>query len=278
MEYRILYFYKKENTCYREKRGETVSLVKKEPGGEGWPFLKIFYCGIPEYRGAGGGSVFSLLRKRISSGKRAVQKNRKIPGEDRMPWDAERLLRLMQNCCGQVSADACYLEERFERTLEQAGFPHTFGRPRMCGGLIKKMTGKFQGIDGILYLCGDPEERAGELPIPEKLLRKLRFFFFLGEKREQYAVLEENLWQEYGMPLLAVKSAAEAAACRIKRLLVLDDRREGAADLKALPPGCVYLDLWSDAGRQEQIGRNRADIKYVSEYLYLRQNFQMPES
>lgn len=269
MGYRILYFYKKENAYYREKKEGNLSFAGKEPGGEEGLSLKVFYCGIPEYYGIRSRRVFSILKKRNSAEKRTVS------GESVMPWNAGRLLRLMQNCCEYVSADACYLEERFERELEQAGFPHISGRPRMWGGLIQKMAGQFQGIDSILYLCGNPEERAGELPIPDKLLRKLLCFFFLGEKREQYAVLEDNLWQEYGMPLLSVKNTAELSACRIKRLLVLDDRQEGSADWEALPRGCVYLDLWSDAGRREQIEKNRTDIKYVSEYLYLQRNFQM---
>lgn len=273
MGYRILYFYKKENAYYREKKEGNLSFYEKEPGGEDGSFLKVFYCGIPEYYGVRRGRVFSIFKKRVSAEKRTAQKNRMISGESVMPWDAGQLLRLMQNCCEYVSADACYLEERFERELERAGFPHISGRPRMWGGLINKMTGQFQGIDSILYLCGTPEEQAGELPIPDKLLRKLLYFFFLGEKREQYAVLEDNLWQEYGMPLLSVKNTAELAACQMKRLLVIDDRQEGGADWEALPRGCVYLDLWSDAGRREQIEKNRADIKYVSEYLYLRRSF-----
>lgn len=267
MGYRILYFYKKENAYYREKKEGNLSFAEKEPGGEDGPSLRIFYCGIPEYYGVRRGRVFPVFKKRTA------QKNQTISGESVTPWDTGRLLRLMQNCCEHVSADVCYLEECFERELEQAGFPHTSGMPRMCGGLINKMTGQFQGIDSILYLCGNPGEQAGELPISEKLLRKLLYFFFLGEKLEQYAILEENLWQEYGMPLLSVKNTAELKACRIKRLLVLDDRQEGSADWEALPRGCVYLDLWSDAGRREQIEKNRADIKYISEYVYLRRNF-----
>lgn len=272
MEYRILYFYKKENAYYRGKKEGNLSFAEKEPGGKGGPPLRIFYCGIPEYYGARSRRVFTIFKKRISAEKRTTQKNRTVPGESVMLWDTGRLLRLMQSCCEHVSADVCYLEEHFERELEQAGFPHISGSPRMWGGLINKMTGQFQGIDSILYLCGNPEEQAGELPIPEKLLRKLLYFFFLGERGEQYAALEENLWQEYGMPLLSVKHTAELAACKIKRLLVLDDRQEGGADWEALPRGCVYLDLWSDAGRREQIGKNRPDIKYVSEYLYLQRN------
>ena len=104
------------------------------------------------------------------------------------------------------------------------------------------------------------------------MLRKLRYFFYLGEKTERYTVLEENLWNEYGMPLMPVKEAGELATCRVRKLLVLDDRQEGEADWRALPRGCVYMDLWSDPGRKKQIAGNRVDIKYISEYLYLVQN------
>lgn len=269
MAYRILYFYKKENACYREKGEVMLPFAEREPEGESGPILKVFYCGIPEYYEVrrSRGNFFPFFRRRVPAAKQTDV------GEYRTPWNAGQLLRLMQNCCEHVSADACYLEEHFERELAQDRFPLAFGKTRMCGGLIRQMTGQFRGIDSILYLCGSPEEGAGELPVPEKLLRKLLYFFYLGEKSEQYAVLEENLWQQYGMPLLPVKGMAELAPCRIKRLLVLDDRLEGSVDWERLPRGCVYLDLWSDAVRREQIEKNRADIKYVSEYLYLCRNF-----
>ena len=74
------------------------------------------------------------------------------------------------------------------------------------------------------------------------------------------------------MRVLSIRKAEELVTCQIRRLLVLDDRQEGSADLGMLPGGCVYLDLWSDEDRREQITKNRADIKYISEYQYLRRN------
>lgn len=247
---RILYLYKKENVCYREKRKGTLFWEEKNPGGEEDSFLKIFYCGIPEYYG-----IRTVWRKRRH-----------------VPWNSGQLLGLMQNCCEYVSADACYLEENFERALAawDAGFMP--GRQRMCGGLIRKLSGQFREIDSILYLGEEFEGRGEELPLSGELLRRLRYFFYMGEKGERYGALEENLWKEYGMPVLAVRSTKELAACPIKRLLVLDDRLEGGADWAMLPRGCVYLDLWSDAGRRDEILRRRVDIKYMSEYLYLCQN------
>lgn len=106
----------------------------------------------------------------------------------------------------------------------------------------------------------------------EELLRKLRYFFYLGEKTEQYAVLEETLWNEYGMPVMTFRETGELAAYRVGRLLVLDDRQEGETEWRNLPRGSVYMDLWSDPGRKAQITGNRMDVKYISEYLYLAQN------
>lgn len=255
--YRILYFYKKENVLYKEKRGINLSFVEKELGEAEEPFLKVFFCGLPEYYG----------NRPVWGRKKSGDPKRRF-----VPWNSGQLLRLMQNCCEYISADAYYLEEQFEKELEERGFGLTAGGQRMCGELIKKITGQLREIDGVLYMCGNSGEKERELPIPDRLLRKLRCFFYMGEKSGQYAVLEENLWREYGMPLLTVKNKKELAACQIKRLLVLDDRQEGGAEWAMLPGGCVYLDLWSDAGRRAQIGKNRADIKYISEYLYLCQN------
>lgn len=247
---RILCFYKKENVCYREKRGVNLSFEERTPMEEEDSFWKIFYCGIPEYYGIRG----------------AWRKKRYIS------WNFGQLLRLMQDCCEYVSADACYLEENFGRELAAADAGFIPDRQRMCGSLIKKMSGQFRGIDSILYL-GEESEREEELPLSGELLRRLRCFFYLGEKGERYQALEENLWEEYGMPILAVRRVEELAVCPIKRLLVLDDRQEGDAEWAMLPRGCVYLDLWSDAGRKAQILQKRADIKYMSEYFYLYQNF-----
>lgn len=270
MENRILFFYKNENVCYKERRGANLSLAEKKVGEAEDPFLKMFACGLPEYYGVRTGqALLGRLRKRERSKNRAVKGNGK---EQYIPWNSGQLLRVMQNCCEYVSADAYYMEERFEKELAESGMGFTPCRQRMCGGLINKLSRQFQGIDSILYLHGDPEERAGELPVSDRLLRKLQYFFYQGETTEQSMMLEENLWREYGMPLLTVKSVSEVAACQIKRLLVLDDRQEGGADWKMLPQRCVYLDLWSDAGRRAQIEKSRADIKYISEYLYLCRN------
>lgn len=252
MGYRILYFYKKENAFYRGKREGNLFFAEKELEDS----VRLFICGLPEYYG----------RQTKWVGWR--KGNRAFP----VPWDYEQLLRLMQNCCAHVSADAYYLEEQFERDLAESEGGFIPDRQRMCGELIKKISGQFRGIDGILYLREESERKTEELPVSEELLRKLHYFFYMGERAKQYNVLEENLWQEYGMPLLPVRKTQELATCRIRRLLVLDDRQEGAADWEMLPRGCAYLDLWSDGERREQIMRNRADIKYVSEYLYLRQN------
>ena len=162
--------------------------------------------------------------------------------------------------------------EDFEKELAEEDPGFTPGRQRMCPELIHRFSGQFRGIDSILYLAEEFQERSGEMPLKEELLRKLHYFFYLGEKTERYTVLEENLWNGYGMPLMPVKEAGELATCRIRRLLVLDDRQEGEADWRALPSGCVYMDLWSDPGRKKQIAGNRVDIKYISEYLYLVQN------
>lgn len=272
MGYRILYFYKKENAYLKGKREGGVSFAEREaPDGEE-PFLKMFSCGLPEFYGVRAGRpVMGRLWRRAMPKKEETQGNGNRR-EGFVPWNPGQLLRLMQDCCEYVSADAYYLEEDFERELAERGFPFTPGRQRMCGGLIKTMSGQFQGIDSILYLRGDSGEQAGELPIPEKLLRKVHYFFYMGEKSERYGALEENLWREYGMPLFTVKKMSELATCRIRRLLILDDRQEGGAEWEMLPRGCVYLDLWSDAERREQIGKNRVDIKYLSEYLYLKRN------
>lgn len=256
MGYRVLYFYKMENTFYREKKDINLPIAEKELGEKEDPFLKVFFCGVPEYYGR------QVRHIGLRRGKKMAL----------IPWNSGQLLRLMQNCCEYVSADAYYLEEHFERELEESEFGFTPGRQRMCGKLINRMIGQFRGIDSILYLTGETEGRAGELPIPEKLLQKLHCFFYLGERAEQYEALEENLWQEYGMPLLPVGKTEELATCQIKRLLVIDDRQEGEADWGMLPRGCVYLDLWSNAGRQQQIAERRVDIKYVSEYQYLSRN------
>lgn len=266
MGYRILYFYKRQNTFYREKstgrkgrggrdrQAGNIFFSEKgldEPGGE--EAVKVFFCGLPEYyaRAAGLG---------------------RWKGSFPVRWNFGQLLRLMQNCCEYVSADAYYLEEGFEKELVEGDLGFTPGRQRMCPELIHRFSGQFRGIDSILYLAQEFQERPGEIPLKEELLRKLHYFFYIGEKTERYEVLEENLWNEYGMPLMPVKDVGELAACRIRRLLVLDDRQEGEADWRVLPKGCVYMDLWSDPGRKAQIAGNRADIKYISEYQYLVQN------
>ena len=266
MGYRILYFYKRENTFYREKNagrmarggrnrhaGNVFFGEKELEGSEAEGTVKVFFCGLPEYyaRAAGWG---------------------RWKGSFPIHWNFGQLLRLMQNCCEYVSADAYYLEEGFEKELAEGDPGFTPGRQRMCPELIHRFSGQFRGIDSILYLAEEFQERSGEMPLKEELLRKLHYFFYLGEKTERYTVLEENLWNEYGMPLMPVKEAGELATCRVRRLLVLDDRQEGEADWRALPSGCVYMDLWSDPGRKKQIAGNRVDIKYISEYLYLVQN------
>lgn len=252
MGYRILYFYKKENTFYRDKKEGNLFFGEKQLDDS----VRLFFCGLPEYYG----------RQIRWGGWR--KENRVFP----IPWNFGQLLRLMQNCCEYVSADAYYLEEHFERELAADGIGFISDRQRMCGELIGKASGQFRGIDSILYLRGESEGRAAELPLSEELLRKLHYFFYLGEKSEEYELLEENLWQEYGMPLLSVKKPEELITCQIRRLLVVDDRQEGEADWAMLPRGCAYLDLWSSAARYGQITEHRVDIKYVSEYLYLRQN------
>lgn len=275
MGYRILYFYKRENAIYKEKRGVNLSLVEKELGDAEEPYLKVFFCGLPEYYGLRAGQlVMGRLWKRTTPRSRTVHGNQSGKGRY-VSWNPGQLLQLMQNCCEYVSADTYYLEEHFEKELAEGGFGLMPDRQRMCSALIRKMSGQFRGIDSILYLKGESGERTEELPLPEALLRKLHCFFYMGEKERQYAAIEENLWEGYGMPVLAVRRTEELAACRIKRLLVLDDRPEGDADWETLPGGCVYLDFWSDRGRHKQITENRADIKYVSEYLYLCQNFDL---
>lgn len=264
MGYRILYFYKKEHTFYRERKETNLSIEEKELDES----VKVFFCGLPEYY-----RRQPKWRKRMTGG--GIFFRRKAPAAPEyraVVWNSAQLLRLMQNCCEYVSADAYYLEEQFGKELEEGGFGFTPGRQRMCRELIRKISGSFRGIDSILYLKGETEARETGLPLPQDLLRKLHYFFYLGEKSKQYEILEENLWQEYGMPVIPVRKVQELAACQIKRLLVLDDRQEGGADWKGLPKGCVYLDLWSDAERCAQLTGNRADIKYVSEYLYLRRN------
>lgn len=266
MGYRILYFYKKKDVCYREKnsgrmmraggnrRAGNISFREKVLGETGEEeTVKMFFCGLPEYyaRAAGLG---------------------RWKGSFPIRWNFCQLLRLMQNCCEYVSADAYYLEEGFERELAEEEPEFTAGRQRMCPELIRSLSGRFHGIDSILYLSETSGEGMGEMPFQEKLLRKLHYFFYLGEKTEQYAILEGNLWREYGMPVMSLKEAGELATCRIGRLLVLDDRQEGETDWRNLPRGSVYLDLWSDPGRKTQIAENRMDIKYISEYLYLSQN------
>lgn len=255
--YRILYFYKKENAFYKEKNKVNLSFTEKELSApEEGDSVKVFFCALPEYYG-----------RQIRWG-RWRRDGRTIS----VPWNMGQLLRLMQNCCEYVSADAYYLEEGFEKELAEGKSGFIPGRQRMCPEMIRKLSGQFRGIDSILYLAEDIREKQEEMPLKESLLRKLHYFFYLGDKAEQYAIMEENLWQEYGMPLMPVKKAKELATCQIRRLLVLDDRQEGEADWEMLPKGCVYLDLWSNPERRGQIAGNRGDIKYMSEYLYLVQN------
>lgn len=264
MAYRILYFYKKKNAFYKDRRGTDLSMEEKELDES----VKVFFCGLPEYYGKQmkwGGRI-----KR--SGIFRARRDPTTPDYRAVPWNFVQILRLMQNCCEYVSADACYLEEQFEKELAEGEFGYRPGRQRMCGELIRKTPGRFKGIDSILYLGGEAGERTGELPLPDELLRKLHYFFYLGEKSELYAILEENLWREYGMPLLSVKRMTELTGCKIRRLLVLDDRPEGGADPGMLPEGSVYLDLWSNAGRRAQMEANGRNIKYISEYLYLGRN------
>lgn len=266
MGYRILYFYKRKNAFYKEKntgrmmrggrnrRAGNISFGEKVLGETGEEEnVKVFFCGLPEYyaRAAGLG---------------------RWKGSFPVHWNFGQLLRLMQNCCEYVSADAYYLEEEFEKELAEGDLGFTPGRQRMCPELIHRFSRQFRGIDSILYLAEELRGRAGEMPLGEELLRKLHYFFYQGEKTEQYAALEENLWGEYGMPLMPVKDVGELAVCQVRRLLVLDDRQEGETDWRNLPKGCVYVDLWSDPERKTRIAGNRADIKYISEYQYLVQN------
>ena len=252
MGYRILFFYKKENAFYKEKRAVNLSFNEREPEDG----VRVFFCGLPEYY---------ANQVRWGGWRKG---NRICP----VPWNFGQLLRLMQNCCEYVSADAYYLEEHFERELAEGYFGFSPGRQRMCGAIMRNMSGQFRGIDSVLYLADRDGETAGELPLPEDLLRKLHYFFYLGERSGRAAALEDNLWQEYGMPLIFVKKPEELVTCQIRRLLVLDDRQEGGADWAMLPRGCVYQDLWSVSERRAEIAGNRGDIKYVSEYLYLARN------
>lgn len=277
MGYRILYLYKEENAFYIEKRTHALAFSEKELHDG----VKIFSCALPEY----------YAKQKRWLGFRTGSKNIIVP------WNFGQLLRLMQNCCERVSADACYLEENFEKELAAGGFGFLCGRQRMCGELITKTAAGLRGIDSILYLWEETQEREEELHLPEALLRKLHYFFYMrtdsvntAEKHHEqkaeedifcpilekrHTILEENLWQEYGMPLLPIEKMEELALCKRGSLLVLDDRQEGDAAYEALPQGCVYLDLWSAPVRRAQIMENRADIKYVSEYLYLLQNLDI---
>ena len=274
MGYRILYFYKKENTYYREKsigrigrRGKNyqvncqignISLREKGLCEEEEDAVRAFYCGLPEYYGRAAG----LGRWK---------------GSFPIHWNFGQLLRLMQNCCEYVSADAYYIAEYFENELAEGDYGFTPGRQRMCPELIYRFSGQFRGVDSILYLGEESPEGIYEMPLRGELLRKLHTFSYLGEKTEQYEILEENLWKEYGMPLMPVGNMGELSACRIRRLLVLDDRQEGNTEWSLLPGGCVYLDFWSNSERRAQIIKNRTDIKYISEYMYLTQNLDTPK-
>lgn len=252
MEYRILYFYRERHSPGQEKNqswlfgkrrfrrfGSVSFSEKKLEKPEEEISVRMFFCGIPAYDISHIGQLY----------------------------------RLLQNCCVKVSAETYYLEEALEQEVAKRESPFFPGRQRMCGGMIRLLSSKFGGIDSILYLPQEKEEeRQKELPLPEGLLRRLHYFFYAGEKTERYFVLEENLWREYGMPLFMVKDARELMECRIKRLLVLDDRQEGTAEMNALPRGSVYLDLWSNRERQAQAKKSDTGIKYLSEYLYLSGN------
>jgi len=275
MIHRIIYFYKKENVGYRQygflpigrkrqaRQTDTVSFTEKEAGEN----VKVFFCGIPEYYGVRFGRK---SRKNASSGMIRASEQEK---SSVTVWNIGQFLRLLQNCCEYVSADAYYLEESFEKELADGEPFFSLSKQRMCGGMIKKLSGQFKGIDCILYAAEEGEEEGqGELPLREQLLRKLHYFFYLGEKTEKYTVLEETLWQEYGMPLIRVRDMQELKECRIRRLLVLDDRQDGGVRYAALPERCVYIDLWSNAEKRAEITENRRDIKYLSEYWYLTQN------
>ncbi len=252
MGYRILYLYKEENAFYIGKRARALAFSEKELHDG----VKVFSCALPEH--------YAKQKKWLAF--RTESKDMIVP------WNFGQLLRLMQNCCERVSADACYLEENFEKELAAGGFGFLYGRQRMCGELITKTVAGLRGIDNILYLREEKQEREEELPLPETLLRKLHYFFYFSEKQKKHPILEENLWQEYGMLLLPLEKMEKLAACQRDSMLVLDDRQEGDAAYETLPQGCVYLDLWSNPVRRAQITENRADIKYMSEYLYLCQN------
>lgn len=257
MGYRIVYFYARP---YAEEGCQNLTFAEREFGEEEGA-LKVFACGMSE--------------RYVNRGGQAKDARRRYPLF--RWWKRQReqevsFFSLMQEYCARVSADACYLEERFARELEERGISSPLDRQRMCGALIRQMCGGLRAIESILYMSGETEGKARELPIPEGLLRGLRYFFYMGERDEDCAVLEENLWREYGMPLLSVGKMTDMGGWQIGRLLVIDDRQGGAADWERLSRGSVYLDLWSDAARRAQMERNRADVKYLSEYLYLQQN------
>ncbi len=265
MAHRIIYFYKMENIYYKPKAAgflrkrmkvsltDNVSLSEKELGASGAEeaAIKAYFCGIPEYCGY-----------YIGRGRRKKYLH-----------DTGQLLRVLQDCCEYVSADAYYLEENFEKELAERNLSLSFGKQRMCSEMIKNLSGHYRGIDSILYVAEEEEDRKEDgLPLKKQLLQKLHYFFYLGQESEQYYLLEKNLWEEYGMPVIRVRDVQELSACQLNRLLVLDDRKEGQIRWAKLPEACVYIDFWSDPERKRQIMENRTDIKYLSEYLYLTKN------
>lgn len=256
MGYRIVYFYAQPDA---EEGCRNAPLVEREFEEEDGA-LKVFACGVPGRYGHCAGQIKDGKRHHPLFRRWKRRREREVSS-----------FSLMQEYCARVSADACYLEELFAQELRERGISSPSNRQRMCGELIRKMCGRLRAIDGILYLGGEAGERERELPIQESLLRKVRYFFYMGERMERGAALEENLWQGYGMPLLSIGKMAELDAWQIGRLLVIDDRQDGEADWKTMPRGSVYLDLWSDDARRAQIEKNRADVKYLSECLYVRQ-------
>lgn len=254
LAHRIIYFYIRKNACYKQKlKNSCISSIlfsEKELGD-----IKACYCGLPEYY---------EVRKGWKKEKKYVR-------------EAAYFLEILQKCCEHVSAESYYLEEDLERQLMTGKFSAAFGKQRMCGSMIKHLTGQFRGIDAILYEAEEGEEpEQEELSFNKELVRKLHYFFYMGERTEKYTVMEDALWKEYGMPLIWINNVQDMAECRINRLLVLDDRKSGNVEWRFLQKDCVYIDLWSDREKKEEIMRNRADIKYISERFYLTKNLDTP--
>ena len=217
--------------------------------------LSLYVCKIPRYYAA----KKSFLKRTVRY----------------ITWNKAALLQTMQNCCLTLCADKYYLDAEWE-AMEAAEPAFWNVKQRMEEELLTDRLRNIGWVNRILWISGK-ENICRHIPM--ELLSKVQIFYVLHaeedceDKRKAIGDTEKFLWEEYGMPLIHIRSLREISCKKEERLLVLyDDDKQ--LPLSLMPCKVLCFDLWSDEKLRGRIQKERPDAKYVSEYCYLQKLVQ----